>query len=524
MSKNWKKLLMGLALCAGMITWTSCNDDVTDEGGGNGGNGNEVTETGYFSINLRGGIMTRADDDNIDEGTADEQKISEIHVVLYDDETQEVAYSWKLNAENSGTEFAGSDVVNGGGNPNSAVGDPSKFNFRMNAQKVLKKKYQMVVLANPEPIVGPEILEKGTPLARLQEAVTLHVEEEDFWKTPIFMSNARGLIPIEEGDLYPEAVEAEEHAVPAEIDRGCAKVILYFGTDLDMDRVGSETAAWEVDIINKKMYPLRKQTLTSNYEKESMAREADQTPRYELYAEDPNFDGFSNREGSGKDLREEFLYLDDIEKISRTINLSNVDLNNAHYAYVTENTMAEEEQWEDVTTRIVAKINYVPKATENVSIGLGESYFYYKGYAISTEQMSDLATLIWNGSQYELPVELNGLDEIIYNLNGNPTYPLKSFATESWNYENQLAYYYEGISYYSILIRHFNDQQQPNDMKYGRYGVVRNNIYKVSINSISAPGSIDIPDPEGQDDKEKGYISADITVQPWYVREQGVEL
>ncbi|MCD8166005.1 MAG: Mfa1 fimbrilin C-terminal domain-containing protein, partial [Bacteroides sp.] len=58
---------------------------------------------------------------------------------------------------------------------------------------------------------------------------------------------------------------------------------------------------------------------------------------------------------------------------------------------------------------------------------------------------------------------------------------------------------------------------------YGRYGVVRNNYYCINLLKITGPGSVDIPDPEGPDDKEDGYLSTDIQVQDWYIRDQDVE-
>ena len=55
--------------------------------------------------------------------------------------------------------------------------------------------------------------------------------------------------------------------------------------------------------------------------------------------------------------------------------------------------------------------------------------------------------------------------------------------------------YYNGYCYYEVPIRHFTDQEVPLDEDHvngqdqlGRYGIVRNHYYQLSINSINKPG------------------------------------
>ena len=58
-----------------------------------------------------------------------------------------------------------------------------------------------------------------------------------------------------------------------------------------------------------------------------------------------------------------------------------------------------------------------------------------------------------------------------------------------------LNFYYEGVCYYTVLIRHFSNNMVPVLMGYGRYGVVRNNVYQLSINKIIGPDPPVIPPP-----------------------------
>ena len=51
---------------------------------------------------------------------------------------------------------------------------------------------------------------------------------------------------------------------------------------------------------------------------------------------------------------------------------------------------------------------------------------------------------------------------------------------------------------------------------YGRYGVVRNHLYKITINSVSGPGTLgDPPLDDTPADLTPTYISSNITVLPW---------
>ena len=60
-------------------------------------------------------------------------------------------------------------------------------------------------------------------------------------------------------------------------------------------------------------------------------------------------------------------------------------------------------------------------------------------------------------------------------------------------------------------------------MGYGRYGIVRNNVYKLTITNITGPGSPILEKPGPEPDDGTPSISANIQVLPWQIREQVVE-
>lgn len=105
--------------------------------------------------------------------------------------------------------------------------------------------------------------------------------------------------------------------------------------------------------------------------------------------------------------------------------------------------------------------------------------------------------------------------------------------------------YENGIAYYPIRIKHFGDEQTPwnkttADMTnpygttnqaqnfLGRYGVLRNNWYNITVNSIKNVGSAVVPeikiDDETTGDKPENYISVRINVLSWAKRTQNEEL
>lgn len=106
-----------------------------------------------------------------------------------------------------------------------------------------------------------------------------------------------------------------------------------------------------------------------------------------------------------------------------------------------------------------------------------------------------------------------------------------------------------GIAYYPIRIKHFGDDLTPWDKDeygsvrptpstiypgdeatrannyLGRYGVVRNNWYDVSIQSISSLGDPIIPKPTTKaDDELDNFIQVNINILSWTLRPQGADL
>lgn len=136
-----------------------------------------------------------------------------------------------------------------------------------------------------------------------------------------------------------------------------------------------------------------------------------------------------------------------------------------------------------------------------------------------------------------------------YKVDGEPTNSGDDFDTAK-NRIGDVYKYENGIAYYEVRIQHFGDDltpwnkdeyttapkegdidtiyPAPQDQNYlGRYGVLRNNWYKLTVNSVKRIGTPFIPkakDNHTPDDVINSYISVNINILPWAKREQGVDL
>lgn len=220
--------------------------------------------------------------------------------------------------------------------------------------------------------------------------------------------------------------------------------------------------------------------------------------------------------------------------------------------YCIENTMAADAQTQAQTTAAVVCAVYTPN-----SFTAGESWFRLLGVTYKT--LADLQTVYNAAKTAATPdaaqtqlitlcdqfyarmsaaaaaqgktvgadfaaITIGELDAI---ANGGEYSKPDAAAGETVGVE----YFQEGVCYYNILIRH--DDAITGTMAHGKYGVVRNNWYTLTINSVKQPGTPWIPDttdptdpekPGENDDDAEAYLSVNITVNPWTTWSQGVEL
>ncbi|MDF9830793.1 Mfa1 family fimbria major subunit [Parabacteroides sp. PF5-6] len=542
MKMKWKNAL--LALFIGGVTLTACSDkgDVIDP------DITPVEQEGdaFFSFDMGMAnklLKTKA----TLAGDKAEQAVRDGVMALYDPTTKVCKYVFDLEATTDGSaDFSGASVI-------SSTADVSSF--RTVAQRVDKQAYQLLVVLNPTTNMKDAIA-KNKYYAEFEdvkeEAAENMKDGVDLTDNTIYkhipMTNASGLVDVAEDQLHPtkDAAEAAGNAPKVQVDRILTKVYFKLDDAMTVAYGGSfVNATWQLDITNKKTYWVRRLTyvapatnrngdgITSNAGTTTWELEKDYSSifREYVYAEDPNWDNVSlDRKETTGDLSGEFKYLAPGTTSTGFLHDLTTDQGFGTREYALENTMAPEEQWEDVTTRALVRANFVPS---NKDIEAGDSYYFYGGAAFTYGQLEAMynGTMLW-------PTAPSGLKEVVTKAVGEGFFggtanAMTARSTSGETSDGQLGYYQNGISYYAVKIRHFDDALSSNEpevntnpdfMNFGRWGVVRNNMYQLTLKNVNGPGKPTIPDPEGPDDKKQYWLSVDIQVLPWVVRTQDIDL
>ena len=223
--------------------------------------------------------------------------------------------------------------------------------------------------------------------------------------------------------------------------------------------------------------------------------------------------------------------------------------------YCLENTFDIKNMTQGQTTRVLLKATYTPKAlekeTDKTFFMIGNSSDFWTEATLN-KQITSKAEEVLNtktGVTVTFKADLlkggtHVLDATTVEIKEG-TEDKTSVVAEQINKKLGLdkskgigiKTYKEGVSYYIARIKHFGDDLTPwkeGDATYneenlkwlGRYGVLRNNWYDLTINSISGPGYPDVPEvkPTDPDDEDTKYINVSVKILDWAKRSQSVDL
>ena len=582
------KHLFGLAVIAAMSASCSSNEDLGTAGPGTGTNETGVGYA-TFTINLPSTNGTRAGNPTYDQGTADEYDVNDVTLLIFKKtatSTSEGDYTFVEKAD-LGTMAPWKDENNSDGITASATITAKLTGVTLTNEGSTSDYYALAILNNNADATGAGKVKLPTTgtYSTWNDASNADVAKFTDNTNGYYMANApvyneggepTTLVNIDK--VYATKQKAETNAATTiHVERGLAKVSIASnafpstalnptGTKYHEDEV--KITAWNLDVTNNFTFPIHKTAGLKNTNFStiwipsteaattgaSVARFVDAAnPAFKRvhWGIDPNYNiNLSNE----TDCKGQF-----------TILPANATINGAadKPQYCLENTFDIEHMKQGQTTRVVFKAMYKPKGfsagetfykignstdlwnEENLKAQIAAKAAEVVGVASSAITVDLEATTndIKNNAGTKLLVKenvKNGTtavsDEQIADINAK--LGLKE-ATAKGPIVG-IATYKSGESYYIARIKHFGaltpwaegqetygTNNEENNTKYlGRYGVLRNNWYELTVGSVSGPGTPDVPTikPTEPDDESYKYISVSVKILSWAKRSDTVDL
>lgn len=567
------KHLFGLAVIAAMTASCSSNNDLV-----NGGNGSSEVENGTayasFKINLPTTSGTRAPGDpdgtpDFNEGTAAEYEVKNGTILIFDANTDQFVTSAELGTMNPWT-----DVKNDG------VTTAAIATVKLSGVSV-KGNYKALVLLNNDFDVTPITKKVKVKLptastdtyANWSKDVSM-VNAVDYAKTDgIFMANApmyngttkepTTLVDIK--GVYASQEEAQaKPATTIYVERGLAKVTMKdfetAGYTIDggtYDGATVKIEKWQLDVTNNSTYPVHQigglSSATTGFAdiwKTDRFYDKTSTAFNRVYwGVDPNYNNA------------DYQTLEKCKTAFKMIKNEEVtgDAGDTNPQYCLENTFDLANMMQGQTTRVVFKAVFTPNGFTTVQT------FYKIGNNTDIWKEADLKqqikTVALNVMGITTPEEQAKYDVDLSkgtNISGKAGQHLIEAANITYSGEvassqvtddnvdkiNKklglsdaagISTYLNGEAYYIARIKHFNELTPwtpgkaygtDNATFLGRYGVLRNNWYELSVNKVSGLGYPDVPEvkPTLPDDENDQYISVSVKILSWAKRSQKIDL
>lgn len=169
-------------------------------------------------------------------------------------------------------------------------------------------------------------------------------------------------------------------------------------------------------------------------------------------------------------------------------------------AYTNENTQSKEQQKPDFLTGLLVRAVYEPATvyTDGAATSVDTEHNYSAGHTF------------WRYSPTRTEMAEK---DCKYFSNSAAATAYKAAHPEDMA---EVEMFQDGVCYYNIWLRHANTDGNPHLTFPMEYGIVRNNIYRVGIETVTGPGTA-IPDLQAPD-----HIYLRIFVRKWNLREQPV--
>lgn len=566
------KHFFGLAVLAAMTASCSSNNDLV-----NGGNGSGENETGVgyatLSINLPTTNGTRAaGDPEFNPGDAKEYDVKDVTLLIFKEAgSSEGEYTFVETAD------LGTMAPWVKDDDNNGITTAATITAKLSSVDLNGKYYALAILNNKDKTNKLKVKMPTTDQTYSKWNATTSADTKFADNTNgFYMANApqfstgtpTTLVKIDKIYATKQAAETSK-ATTIHVERGLAKVTVASlptgltppaSTKYSNDKV--DITAWNLDVTNKSTFPIHSLTdLTTNFTT-IWSASTDPAPSTGRFVDGSNTAFKRVYWGVDPNYSTDYATVDDCKKEFNVLEANaNITGNATTPQYCLENTFDINHMKQGQTTRVVFKATYTPngfkpgdtfyKIGNNTDLWNKtnlEKQIKAKAQEVLSETDADKVTVKLDATENDIagtagtkilkeenvlhdgvkvsPNEINSINEKLGLKAAEGTDPIVGIAT-----------YASGESYYIARIKHFGDDLTPwnagddtygeNNQKWlGRYGVLRNNWYVLTVNSVSGPGTPDVPTikPTDPDDENYKYISVSVKILDWAKRSQTVDL
>lgn len=573
------KYLFGLAVIAAMTASCSSNEDLGTAGPGTGTNEAGV---GYatFTINLPSVSGTRAADAGgaeVNPGTEDEYKVSDATALIFQ----------KYGADEGSYKFVESvnlPVTGAWEDAEEGVTKSKKLVAKLTNVDTKNQYYVLVLLNNNKtggvkvdlPSVGDSYNEWNSKI--LTPKVDDLAASGDFYMANAPLNKAGSvttLVTIDKDKIYSSKEKAENGtAADVYVERGVAKMtVAAHGTKPVMDKAKSAAtnsevtfSKWALDITNKKTFAVHNiDGLSSDFSTIWGTERFTGTNQRVYWGKDPNYKNDDLKlKDKDADREAEFNFITATSEIDKDFTTTKT----TNPVYCLENTFNLTNMFQGQTTRVIFKATYTPKDDKGNSLAeTTDGTFYTIGNLTTILNKTKLEDALTAAAKSVLPsgykVEYTKLKtegshvitlEDIKDSSDKPLVADKDYSGKTGDQivaeintklglkagrkEEMVGIntYLNGVTYYIARVKHFGDaltkwnSGEPygdNNAQYlGRYGMLRNNWYELTVGNVYGPGYPGVPpvDPTLPDDENEKYLSVSVKILDWAKRSQSVDL
>lgn len=575
------KHLFGLAVIAAMTASCSGNEDLGTAGPGTGTN---ETGVGYatFTINLPSVSGTRAADAGgaeMDEGTAKEYAVKSATALIfqkYGSDEGSCKFVESVDLPTAAADWTDDTTI--------GITTTKKLVAKLTNVDTKNQYYVLVLLNNNKktggvkvalPTVGQSYNEWNSKI--LTPSVDDLAADNDFYMANAPLKGTASpttLVTINKEHIYSskEKAEAGTSAATVYVERGVAKMSVTDPTTKTViDKATNKTTQstvefnnWALDITNKKTYAVHNiDGLSTDFS------DIWTTPRFigtnsrVYWGKDPNYNLAELNTAddvNDKKRKEEFNFIDATSKIDK-------DFGETNPVYCLENTFNLANMYQGQTTRVIFKATYTPKDDAGNPLADKDGTFYTIGNMTTILKAAALETAVNTAATSVLPgctVDYTNLkqegshvitladikDSTGTTLVADTDYNGKTGTQIVKEINDKLGLidgaghaeamvgintYAQGVTYYIARVKHFGsltpwnsgESYGTDNLKYlGRYGMLRNNWYELTVGNVYGPGYPGVPpvDPNQPDDENEKYLSVSVKILSWAKRSDTVDL